>query len=68
MKYEVYVGYSVSQVIEVEADDVETAKELAFDDMAYPNVSNRFEMDGEPEIHNVTNESGTIVWSQDGLT
>lgn len=64
MKYRVYVGFSVSQVVDVDAESIEEAIELAIDEADQPNASNKFEMDGEFVVRNVTDEAGDVVWDE----
>lgn len=62
MNYKVYVNYSVSQIVEVEADDIDSAIEMAMEDVDLPNVGNRFEPDSDPHVVNVMDEDGEVVW------
>jgi hypothetical protein len=60
--YDVTIGFYVSQVIEVEADDYESAMEKAFEQgFDTPNASNNFEMDGDPSVILVST-NGTVVY------
>ncbi|AXC37428.1 hypothetical protein SEA_HOLT_52 [Mycobacterium Phage Holt] len=63
MKYRAYVNYSVSQIIEVEADDIESAIDLALEDVEMPNIGNAFEPDSDPRVVTLYNESGETVWN-----
>lgn len=62
MKYRVYVNYSVSQIIEVDTDDIDSAIDLALEEVEMPNVGNSFEPDSDPHVVNVTDEDGDVVW------
>lgn len=66
MKYSVDLGYYVSQNIEVEADDVDQAIELAFTKGPdHPNVSNKFEQAGDDVCFGVYDEQGNQVYEGD---
>lgn len=58
-KYRVAFQNSVSEVIEVEAESVEEAVEVAYDEFDYPdvNVSNSFELDGDWQVDTVYDDS-----------
>ena len=64
MKYTVYCGFYVSQVITVEADNEWDAMDLAVSQVDRPNISNRFEMDGEVEVDAVYDEDNNSVWER----
>ncbi|MCT7373000.1 hypothetical protein [Mycolicibacterium llatzerense] len=67
--YDVYVSYSVSHVIRVpanEVDSVEGAKELALEDVDLPNAGNKFEQDSEPYVVNVRDSAGNLLWEDTG--
>lgn len=66
-KFDVMLGYSVSQVITVEAEDYESAIELAFaEGVDLPNISNRFEMDGDERCLAVYDpETGKCLYEGD---
>ena len=61
-KYRVAFQNSVSEVIEVEAESVEEAVEVAYDEFDYPdvNVSNSFEMDGDWQVDTVYDDSDPL--------
>lgn len=63
--YDVTVGFYVSQVIEVEADDHEAAMEAVFEQgFDTPNASNDFDMDGDPSVICVST-NGTVIYEND---
>jgi len=62
VKYKVYVMYTVSQIVEVEAHQIEEAIEAALDEVDHPNISNKFDMDGDPEAHAVYDDNDHEVW------
>jgi hypothetical protein len=67
-RYRVHVNYLVSQTIEVEADDVEPAKEKALERVEYPDATDRFEEVTDPEVAVVFDvDSGTHVWVLQGI-
>lgn len=55
--YSVYLTRTMSQVIEVEADDLKSAvaEALEREDLE-PNISNSFEGDGETEVYSVDSD------------
>ena len=62
MRYKAYVNYSVSQIVEVEADSIDEALDLALEDVDLPNVGNNFEPDSDPRVVNLMDEDGNVVW------
>lgn len=62
--FRVYVGFAVSQIVEVEAESLDEAMETALGEVDAPNSGNRFEMDGDPYIVQVVDEAGDMVWDQ----
>lgn len=71
MKLRCGVGYGVSQVALIDCGDVpledaiEIAKELALDEIEYPNSSNKFEMDSDMEPMWVCDENGEELWRRE---
>lgn len=65
MRYRVHIRAEASQVIDVEADDVDSAMEEAMEDHdLFAKVSNRFDM-GDPEIYVVYQGDGdTVAWEE----
>jgi hypothetical protein len=60
-KYSVYLTRTMSQVVEVEADDLRTAVARAMDqEDLEPNISNAFEGDGETEVYSVDSEGARL--------
>lgn len=62
MKYLVGITYLVYQTIEVEAGDVDEAMDIALDLADEPNISNKFELDTDPEVVAVDDANGKEVW------
>lgn len=61
-RFRVTLNYSVSQSIDVDADSQDEAIDLAFDKLDTPNVSNKFEQDGEPDVIAVYDETGEQIY------
>ncbi len=66
--FRVYLSASISQVVEVEAETIEEAIQLAEDEADYPNASNSFELDGDdPHATLVYDTNNSKVWDiEDG--
>lgn len=65
-KYRVTLGYYVSQIIEVEAESVDQAIEEAYDQgVDMPNISNKFEEDGDVICFAVYDDQGNQVFEGD---
>lgn len=61
--YRVYMTVAVSQVVEIEADSAYEAADLAFGRVDHPNVSNKFEEDGDWHPISIENiDTDTVVW------
>lgn len=70
-KYRVAFQNYVSEIIEVEAESVEEAVEVAYDEFDYPNVnvSNSFDMDGDWEVDAVYDDDETMKrWDYDPMS
>ena len=70
-KYRVAFQNYVSEVIEVQADSVEHAVEVAYEEFAYPNVnvSNSFELDGDWEVDTVYDDNDLLSrWDYDPVS
>jgi hypothetical protein len=67
MKYKAYVNYSVSQIVDVEADSIDEALDMALEEVDMPNIGNNFEPDSDPMVVNLTDENGDVVWD-DSMT
>lgn len=70
-KYRVAFQNSVSETIEVEAESVEEAVEVAYDEFDYPNVnvSNSFELDGDWEVDTVYDDDDILKqWDYDPMS
>lgn len=62
-KYRVYMTVRVSQVVEIEADSAYEAADLASGRVDHPNISNKFEEDGEWHPTSIDNlDADTEVW------
>lgn len=60
--YLVYVRTSVSEVIEVQANNIEEAIEIAEGRADRPNESNEFEAEGDAAAWSVMDSGGNQLW------
>lgn len=65
-KYSVMMLREMSQVVTVEADSIDEAARMAFDqNNLSANIGNDFDDSGEVEIYNVSDAKGNEVWNMD---
>ena len=63
--YDVYLMRTMSQSIKIEADSLAEAAQKALDENELdPNVTNKFEPDGEVEVFSIKT-GDTVVWESE---
>ncbi len=63
----IIVGYYVTQKVDVPDefdDDREGAEDYALNEVDYPNISNKFEMSGDPEVFSIYNQEGETIYDK----
>jgi hypothetical protein len=64
-EYDVYLMRTVSQSIKVEADSLPEAAQRAIEESDLePNVTNKFEADGDIEVFSIK-DGDTVVWDSE---